>query len=326
MPENDDFELRSRSEDEQSVNDHEQRRDAAQESQGQEGAGEPFGAARLQVTQKHVEVARGHTATVSRRRASAKVTSPPAEGGKTSALRLPAPGVALEQVIDALCPPGALTWRFLPGSLPWIRPPGIHRPRKRPSDATLDDALSAAGVNHPTAREYVIHGPFTSLMVHSAAELHRNHGMAARAIEVAAELDVYGRPALELADFLGLNDHRTPNAGTPGETIGDPRGLRRHRQRGRELLRSLGVWPWVEIDDWRTTRRWWEHRPVVLALERWHEKEWMTAAEALLIGRRARANRLDFRGISITEYEACTQFRGNLDAFNRDRPVPTGPS
>jgi hypothetical protein len=51
-----------------------------------------------------------------------------------------------------------------------------------------------AGVKEPAARDYILKGPFTDLMVLSPNERLRNYGRPARAIEVAAEHDISGRP------------------------------------------------------------------------------------------------------------------------------------
>ncbi len=42
------------------------------------------------------------------------------------------------------------------------------------------------------AQDYVLAGPMIDVMVYSPAELARNQGLAARAIQVAAEVDISG--------------------------------------------------------------------------------------------------------------------------------------
>ncbi len=68
-------------------------------------------------------------------------------------------------LIGQLVPAGALTWRVLPCSLPWTKPPGIGQPTSRPPDAVLNELLEGAGVKEPAARDYILKGPFTDLMV-----------------------------------------------------------------------------------------------------------------------------------------------------------------
>jgi hypothetical protein len=146
---------------------------------------------------------------------------------------LPPPGLRLEMLISQLTPAGALTWRALPTELPWTRPPGGGQPRRRPNDTALSEALESAGVKDPVAREYILAGPFTEVMVHSSKELARNHGLPARAIEVAVEHDIIGSDLANIATRVGLTDHEMPLPGQAGTVSGDPRGGRRYLKQGR---------------------------------------------------------------------------------------------
>src|SRR5437868_5895730 len=112
---------------------------------------------------------------------------------------VPPPGDALEQWLAFVRPPEALVWETLSAAMPWTRPPGGHG---RPSDETLRRTLSEAGMGGK-AQDYVLAGPMINLMVYSPAELARNHGLAARAIQVAAEVDISGTHPSDISSRLG---------------------------------------------------------------------------------------------------------------------------
>ena len=152
-------------------------------------------------------------------------------------------------LISQLVPPGALTWRALPCSLPWTKAPGAGQPTNRPPDAVLEQVLENAGVKEPAARDYILKGPFTDLMVYSPREHLRNYGRPARAIEVAAEHDISGRDLTDLASWLDLTDHQMPVPRRDGTVTGESRGGRRYLTEGRRLLRALGVWPWAHVEN-----------------------------------------------------------------------------
>ena len=229
----------------------------------------------------------------------------------SGSFELPPPGEALEVLLGQLTPPGALTWRCLPGELPWTRPQS--RRGRRPSARKLDEVLKDAGVTTKAARDYVLSGPFTEVMVYSPRELDRNHGRAARAIEVAAERDIIGTELTDIASRLDLSDHLVP---TPGRTDalleGDPRGARRYLKRGRELLGALGVLPCVHIENWQRLRKWWQDPDVIHALLGWHDKAWMADAHRLAFVARARFGRQGHHVIRVDEHRACTTFRDQL--------------
>jgi hypothetical protein len=225
----------------------------------------------------------------------------------------------LETLIDQLVPPGALTWRVLPCSLPWTKPPGLVQPTSRPSDAVLDEALEGAGVKEPAARDYILKGPFTDLMVLSPSEHLRNYGRPARAIEVAAEHDISGRPLVELASSLDLTDHQVPVSHSGRTVVGESRGGRRYLRQGRGLLRTLGVWPWAHVDDWSRTRRWWRDPAVFAAISSWHDRAWMRAAEQLAWGARARYGQASSFVITVQEHQACLAFRSRLAELGAER-------
>jgi hypothetical protein len=257
------------------------------------------------------------------------VTQRPTEAKDTSRLavrpdlsgrpELPTPSVELETLIDQLVPPGALTWRALPCELPWTKPPGLTQPTIRPPNAVLDEVLEGAGVKEPAARDYILKGPFTDLMVLSPNELLRNHGRPARAIEVAAEHDISGRTLVDLASSLDLTDHQMPVPCRGGTVTGESRGGRRYLSQGRALLRALGVWPWAHVDDWSITRRWWRDPAVFAALCSWHDKAWMRAAEQLAYNARARYGQAPSFVISVQEHEACRDFRRSLAELGAER-------
>ena len=232
---------------------------------------------------------------------------------------LPAPGLGLEMLISQLTPTGALTWRALPLELPWTQPPGGGQPTRRPNDAVLNELLEGAGVKDPAAREYILAGPFTEVMVHSSKELARNQGLPARAIEVAAEHDISGSELADIATRVGLTDHELPLPGQPGTVTGDPRGGRRYLNEGRRLLGALGVWPWAHVESWSRTRRWWREETVFEALRSWHDKAWMRAAEHLAYNARARYGNTTSRVISVEEYHACRDFRSRLEQLGGER-------
>lgn len=261
-----------------------------------------------------------HTRSVTQHAADQKDSSrPPPPPDLSGAPGLPAPSTELEMLISQLTPPGALTWRALPCSLPWTKAPGASEPRNRPSDAVLDEVLENAGVKDAPAREYILSGPFTDLMVLSPNEHLRNHGRPARAIEVAAEHDISGRGLSELASWLDLTDHQLPVPRQGGTVTGDSRGGRRYLSHGRQLLRALGVWPWAHVESWSHTRRWWLDPTVFSALRAWHDKAWMRAAEQLTFNARARYGNLPSRVISVQEFEACKDFRARLAALGEER-------
>ena len=237
---------------------------------------------------------------------------------------LPAPSTELETLIGQLVPPGALTWRVLPCSLPWTKAPGLVQPTSRPPDAALDEVLEGAGVKEPAARDYILKGPFTDLMVLSPSERLRNYGRPARAIEVAAEHDISGRALVDLASSLDLTDHQMPVPRQDGTVTGESRGGRRYLSQGRGLLRALGVWPWAHVEDWSRTRRWWLDPTVFAALCSWHDKAWMRAAEQLAYNARARYGQASSFVITVQEHEACRDFRGRLAELGAERAGPAG--
>jgi hypothetical protein len=172
--------------------------------------------------------------------------------------------------------------------------------------------LEGAGVKEPAARDYILNGPFTDLMVLSPSEHLRNYGRPARAIEVAAEHDISGRALVDLASSLDLTDHQMPVPGQAGAATGESRGGRRYLRQGRGLLRALGVWPWAHVEDWSRTRRWWLDATVFDALCSWHDKAWMRAAEQLAYNARARYGQAPSFMITVQEHEACRDFRERL--------------
>jgi hypothetical protein len=228
---------------------------------------------------------------------------------------LPQPGSALETLIARLTPCGALTWRTLPAELPWTRPPGGGD--RHPGKERLQEVLTRAGVKYAAAREYILGGPFTEVMVYSPRELARNHGHAARALEVAAEHDIVGTDLADIASRLELHDHQLPLAGEPGMAKGDPRGGRRYLSSGRGLLAALGVWPWVHVNDWSRTRRWWRDPAVHKALIAWHDSAWLRAVQKLAWGARARYSSRLFRNLTGEEAIACLEFRRSLAELGR---------
>jgi hypothetical protein len=239
-------------------------------------------------------------------------TSPPNDGRKMSGPQhFPPPGRELEQLLGLLTPPGALTWRALPAELPWTRPPGNGR--TRPRDGQLREVLMVAGVKTAAAQWYILNGPFTEIMVASPRELDRNHGRAARAIEVAVEHDITGGGLLDLATRLDLTDHQlaVPGKQAPQPT-GDPRSARRYLSKGRALLHALGVWPWTHVNDWRCTRRWWCDHEVHRQLLAWHDRAWIAAAQRLAGCARARNGAPSTGVITVDEFEACRTFRTAL--------------
>jgi hypothetical protein len=261
-----------------------------------------------------------HTQSVTQRIPDAKDTSGLAAPHDLSGPRqLPAPGVELEALIRQLVPPGSLTWRVLPGELPWTTPPGGVQRTSRPPDAVLHETLQSAGVKEEVARDYVLNGPFTDLMVHSPSERLRNYGRPARAIEVAAEHDISGRALVDLASLLSLTDHQMPIPRHGGTTTGESRGGRRYLSLGRKLLHALGVWPWAHVEDWTRTRQWWRDPAVFAALRAWHDKAWMRAAQHLAYNARARYGQVASYVISVQEHEACLDFRRRLGELGAER-------
>jgi hypothetical protein len=257
---------------------------------------------------------------VTQRPTDSKDTSrPPVRPDLSGLPELPAPSVELETLIGQLIPPGSLTWRVLPCSLPWTKAPGLAQPTSRPADAVLDDVLKGAGVKEPAARDYILKGPFTDLMVLSPNERLRNYGRPARAIEVAAEHDISGRPLVDLASTLDLTDHQLPIPHRGGTVGGESRGGRRYLSQGRQLLRALGVWPWAHIEDWGRTRKWWRDPDVFVALCSWHDRAWMRAAEQLAYNARARYGQVPSFVITVQEHEACRDFRGRLAELGAER-------
>lgn len=228
-------------------------------------------------------------------------------------------------LIGQLIPAGALTWRVLPCSLPWTKPPGIGQPTSRPPDAVLNELLEGAGVKERAARDYILKGPFTDLMVLSPSEHLRNYGRPARAIEVAAEHDISGRALVDLASSLDLTDHQMPIPREDGTVTGESRGGRRYLSQGRRLLRALGVWPWAHVENWSRTRRWWLDPTVFAALRSWHDKAWMRAAEQLAYNARPRYGQASSLVITVQEHEACRDFRGRLAELGTERPDHTPP-
>jgi hypothetical protein len=227
-------------------------------------------------------------------------------------------------LIAQLVPAGALTWRVLPCSMPWTKPPGIGQPTTRPPDAVLNELLKGAGVKEPAARDYILKGPFTDLMVLSPSEHLRNYGRPARAIEVAAEHDISGRALIDLASSLDLTDHQMPVPRQDGTVTGESRGGRRYLSQGRGLLRALGVWPWAHVENWSRTRRWWLNPTVFAALRSWHDKAWMRAAEQLAYNARARYGQAASFVITVQEHEACRDFRGRLAELGAERAGRAG--
>ena len=159
------------------------------------------------------------------------------------------------------------------------RPLGGHL--RRPRDSELRPVFAAAGVRTKAAQWYILNGAFTEITVNSPRELDRNHGIAVRSLEVAAEHDLLGRPLTDLGDRLDLNDHPVAVPRQAGTVAGDPRGARRYLARGRRILAALGVWRWTHVEDWRRTRRWWEEPPVRHALLLWHDRAWQRDLERL---------------------------------------------
>lgn len=224
---------------------------------------------------------------------------------------IPPPGVALEQWLHFLRPPGALVWETLPAPMPWTKPPGGGS-RRRPGDVELREVLSAAGVAKP-AQDYVLKGPMVDLMVYSPGELQRNHGLAARAVQVAAEVDIGGAKLAEISSRLRFTDHLIAVPQGEGvKAVGDPRRARRYLSEGRRVLRALGVWPWVHVDDWRKARRWWGQPEVVAAAIHWHDEAWWVAAQKLAWSARARNGLTRIRSLTMAEARACLEFRETL--------------
>jgi hypothetical protein len=262
----------------------------------------------------------GHTQSVTQSSKDKQDTSRPAMRPDLSGPKeLPAPSTELEMLIGQLVPPGALTWRVLPCSLPWTNPPGPTQSIGRPSDGVLDEVLEAAGVKEPAARDYILSGPFTEIMFRSPGDLHRNHGWSGRAMEVAAEHDISGRSLIDLASSLDLTDHQEPIPRQAGTVTGESRGGRRYLSHGRALLRALGVWPWAHVEDWSRTRRWWRDPTVFASLCAWHDKAWTQALEQLAFSARARYGQSTGLVITVEENEACRTFRERLAALGAER-------
>jgi hypothetical protein len=230
---------------------------------------------------------------------------------EVSAPSIPSPGDQLEIFLSRVTPATALTWRTLPVALPWTRPPGAGAGHDRPDDDELHQALVDVGVSHPVAREYIVRGPYTALMVSSPRELARNHGRPARAVEVAAGHDICGRELAHVASWLGLTDHLPARPRGVGTIEGDPRGGRRYLHDGRRILGALGVWPWAHVEDWGRTREWWRDPLVSDALVAWHDRAWTLALHDLAGNALARHGHLA-RWTSIEEWGACQDFRSAL--------------
>jgi hypothetical protein len=197
--------------------------------------------------------------------------------------------------------------------------PGQVHPTGRPTDTTLHEVLEAVGIKEYVARDYILKGPFTDLMVLSPGERLRNYGKPARAVAVAAEHDISGRLLVDLASWLDLSDHQVPLPRQDGTVTGDSRGGRRYLNQGRALLRALGVWPWAHVDDWSRTRRWWRDPTVFAALCAWHDKAWMRATEQLAYSARARYGQGTGFVITVEEHKACRVFRERLAELGTER-------
>jgi hypothetical protein len=176
----------------------------------------------------------------------------------------------------------------------------------------LREVLINAGVTTEAAQWYILNGPYTELMVASPRELDRNHGLAARAMEVAVEHDIVGCALLDLSSRLELTDHLLVAPAGTALADGDPRSARRYLSRGRSLLGALGVWPWAHVADWRRTRQWWRDETVQRALISWYDRAWMDAAHRLAACYRARRGTPTFGVLTIAESDACWVFRASL--------------
>jgi hypothetical protein len=226
----------------------------------------------------------------------------------SSGLSLPPPGVALEQLISLITPPGALVWEALPVELPWTAPPGDGL--TKPSNAKVEAALQGAGVEHPAARWYILRGPHTEIMVNSPREQAQKIGYPARSIEVAVEYDIVGSDLVDLSRRLDLTDHHH---------AADARGARRYLSRGRGILTALGVWPWAHVVRWHPQHPWWKQDDVLRAVLVWHDRWWMQAAKQLARTQRARNANLSLRAMTREELEACHAFRESLDRAGPSR-------
>jgi hypothetical protein len=223
-------------------------------------------------------------------------------------ISIPPPGDALEQWLYFLRPDGALVWRTLAAPLPWTKPPGGGR--ERPSEDLLREALERVGLGE-SSQTNVLSGPMTYLMVYSPDELKRNQGMAARGVQIAAEVDISGTELSEISDRLGFRDHLVSLRGEDAPVpIGDPRRARRYLSLGRECLAALGVWPWAHVEG--TMRSWWTRPEIVDAVIDWHDKAWWSAVESLAWSARARKGLTTVRTLTIDEADACLDFRARL--------------
>jgi hypothetical protein len=218
-------------------------------------------------------------------------------------LHVPPPGQDLERFLSLITPPGALTWQALHGELPWTDPPGSWLGHSRPSEGELRRILAANGVTDQPGQWYVIHGPYTEVMVESPRSLDRNLGHAARSLAVAAEVDICGGELTDLSRVLDLTDH---------EHGGDPRSARRYLSRGRRLFAALGVWPWANIARW-PRRAWWQEPDVIRGLATWQDRAWSRTAQKLVASVRARNGRASVNAINPVEFDAVRVFRAALD-------------
>lgn len=231
-------------------------------------------------------------------------------------ISIPPPGDALERWLHFLQPQGALVWKTLAAALPWTNPPGGGT--RSPGENLLREVLESVGLDE-ASQTNVLSGPMSYLMIYSPDELKRNQGMAARGIQIAAEVDVSGTELSEISGRLGFTDHLVSVPGHDAPVpIGDPRRARRYLSQGRACLAALGVWPWAHVEG--AMRSWWTRPEIVDAVIDWHDEAWLSAVQSLAWSARARKGLTTVRGMTVDEANACLDFRTRLRGL--DWPPP----
>jgi hypothetical protein len=93
-------------------------------------------------------------------------------------------------------------------------------------------------------------------------------GRARRDILAAVCADIHGRSLTWVSGtVLDLTDHE--GFMKDGKITQEPRGARRYRDRGRDMLAALGVWPWTLVSQGKLERHWREDRAYMFSLECW---------------------------------------------------------
>jgi hypothetical protein len=106
------------------------------------------------------------------------------------------------------------------------------------------------------------------------AALSQRDGSAGRKVLTAVAADLQGHPLNHIsAALLRLHDQEIQVPGEGGTTRqdGDPRAARRYRQGGRELLASLGAWPWTYAPKGRLPAGWHTSADYLDPLWAWHD-------------------------------------------------------